>query len=85
MCIGNTRTQQPYIKNKLINNYGYDGLFAVSKNDEAKVDGDTSVDDIGPTLVDSLISQDWCKIGEKFFDLPSSEEVMNDLLKLKEE
>lgn len=65
-----------HIKNKLISEFGYDGLFAVSKNEEATADGETSVDDIGPTLVDSLESQDWGRIGQKYFDLPSASEVI---------
>ena len=68
-----------HIKEKLTNEFGYDGLFSVSKNIEAKSDADTSTNDIGPTLTDSLESQDWIRIGEKYFDLPSSAQVMKDL------
>lgn len=66
-----------HTKNRLLSEYGYDGLFMTSKNEEASSDGGTSVDDIGPTLVDSLESQNWTRIGEKFFDLPSVTDVIN--------
>ena len=68
-----------HIKERLTNEFGYDGLFSVSKNIEAKSDADASTNDIGPTLTDSLESQDWVRIGEKYFDLPSSTQVMKDL------
>lgn len=70
-----------HIKNKLLSEFGYEGLFAVSKNEEATADGDASVDDISTTLVDSLESQDWGKIGQKYFDLPSTANIIKDLKK----
>jgi len=65
------------LKEKLINNYGYDDLFTVSKNEEA-TGGDTT-SDIGPTLVDSLLSHNWSRIGEKYFDLPTTTDMINEL------
>lgn len=67
-----------HIKEKLIDNFDYDGLFPVSKNEEAT--GEENYTDIGPTLVDSLISHDWVKIGEKYFDLPSTTDMINELM-----
>lgn len=72
-----------HIKEKLLNEYDYDGLFTSSKNDEAG--GVDAIDDIGPTLVDSLISHDWNKIGNKYFDLPLTTDLIEDLRKRKEE
>lgn len=66
-----------HIKNKLLDEYDYNGLFAVSKNDEAA--GEASSSDLGPTLVDSLISHDWNKIGNKYFDLPLTSDMVRDL------
>lgn len=66
-----------HIKNKLIEDFGYDGLFAVSKNDEAE--GAEATSDVGPTLVDSLTSQNWGRIGEKYFDLPSTVDMIKEL------
>lgn len=65
------------IKDKLIEDYGYDGLFAASKNDEAA--GAESSSDIGPTLVDSLESHDWARIGEKYFNLKSTTDMIAEL------
>jgi DNA polymerase elongation subunit (family B) len=65
------------IKNKLISQYDYDGLFLLSKNEEGSIEENKT--DLGPTLVDSLISHNWSRIGEKFFDLPSTEEMITDL------
>ena len=67
------------IKSNLINNFGYDGLFTVSKNDEANASGEVSTSDIGPTLVDSLVSHDYNKIGKKYFNLPSTEDMIKEL------
>ena len=72
----------PHIKEKLISEFGYDNLFAASKNDEGE--GQSSSEDIGPTLVDSLISQNWGRIGEKFFDLPSVDTMIKELKEMKD-
>jgi len=64
------------IKSKLITNYGYDELFAQSTNTQAEEGSDGSTDDLGPTLVDSLISFDFARIGEKYFSLPSTEDLV---------
>jgi len=73
------------IKKNLIENFGYDGLFAVSKNEEGDADGTVQTSDLGPTLVDSLISHDWNKIGQKYFNLPSTTDMINELKNKKEE
>ena len=66
-----------HIKNKLTTRYGYDGLFALSKNDEAEDESaDATSNDIGTTLVDSLVSFDFARVGEKYFDLPSTAELI---------
>ena len=70
-----------HIKNKLVSEFDYSSLFAVSKNEESTADGETSNDDISMTLVDSLESQDWTRIGQKYFDLPSATEIINNLKK----
>jgi len=70
------------IKQKLITNFGYGDLFAASKNDEAA--GSENTNDIGPTLVDSLTSQNWSRIGEKYFDLPSTTDMIKELKNKKE-
>lgn len=70
-----------HIKEKLTDEFGYDGLFTVSKNEEG-VSGDVSMDDVATTLVDSLISHNWSRIGEKYFDLPSTESMMEELKSL---
>lgn len=67
-----------HIKNKLINEFDYDGLFAVSKNEEGS--GEETTTDVATTLVDSLMSHDWSRIGEKYFDLPSTTSMIEELL-----
>ena len=67
------------IKQKLIEKYEYDGLFATSKNEEAVADGDISMDDIAPTYIDSLMSHNWGRIGEKYFNLPSTADMIREL------
>ncbi len=66
------------IKKKLIDHYDYDGLFAASKNEEADSDGSSS-DDVAPTFIDSLMSHNWGRIGEKFFNLPSTADMIKEL------
>jgi DNA polymerase elongation subunit (family B) len=65
-----------HIKNKLVNEFGYDGLFAQSKNVEADEGSDGTSNDLGTTLTDSLMSFDVSKIGQKYFDLPSTEDLI---------
>jgi hypothetical protein len=36
-------------------------------------------DDLGPVLADTIMSQDWSMLGEMFFDLPSTEQIINKL------
>lgn len=67
-----------HIKEKLLYKYGYQGLFQTSKNDEAA--GAAATSDLGPTIVDSLMSHDWNRIGDKYFDLPLTSEMINELL-----
>ena len=72
-----------HIKQRLLEDFGYDGLFAVSKNEEADADGDVSSSDLGPTLIDSLISHNWSRIGEKYFDLKSTTNMIKELKEMK--
>ena len=72
-----------HIKQRLLEDYGYEGLFAVSKNEEAEADGNISASDMGPTLIDSLISHNWSRIGEKYFDLKSTSEMIRELKEMK--
>lgn len=66
-----------HIKDKLVTEYGYDGLFEESKNAQAAGAnlGEGSVD-VANTLVDSLMSFNFSRVGEKYFDLPSTEELV---------
>lgn len=66
------------IKDKLYSEFDYDGLFSISKAEEAE--GQRSNIDLGPSLVDSLESQNWSRIGEKYFSLPSTENMIEELL-----
>lgn len=66
-----------HIKEKLLYKYGYQGLFQTSKNDEAL--GAAATSDLGPTMVDSLMSHDWNRIGDKYFDLPLTSEMIVEL------
>jgi DNA polymerase elongation subunit (family B) len=69
-----------HIKDKLVNNYGYDGLFVMSKNEESNDETtDASSNELGTTLVDSLMSFDFVRIGEKYFDLPSTEDIIAEI------
>jgi DNA polymerase elongation subunit (family B) len=89
--IGKFYLTDQHIKAKLISEFGYNDLFAVSKNTEATMDyedgednlvaNDGSTEDLGTTLVDSIMSFDFVRIGEKYFDLPSTEELIKELNK----
>jgi DNA polymerase elongation subunit (family B) len=72
-----------HIKGRLIGKYDYDGLFTQSKNVEAEEGSDGSSDDLGTTLVDSLQSFNMSRVGEKFFDLPSTEELIGKIEEAK--
>ena len=68
------------LKSRLIDEYGYDGLFSLSKNEEAEgKSAEEVVSDLGPTITDSLMSRNWSRIGEKYFMLPSTEELLIEL------
>lgn len=83
------------IKKKLKEEYGCDGMFDLSIKDEGNDDdADESSDDIGdaiksgddnetddlcPVMADALISADWASIGTLFFDLPTTEDLINDI------
>jgi len=69
------------VKSRLISDYGYDGMFMLSKNEEGSTEENKT--DLGPTLVDSLISHNWSRIGEKFFNLPSTEDIIKDMKQKK--
>lgn len=68
-----------HIKEKLVSEFGYDGLFMLSKNEEGSSTGEV-LTDLGTTLVDSLQSRNWGRIGEKYFDLPGTDSMVNELL-----
>lgn len=72
------------IKEKLIMNFGYENLFVQSKNIEAEEGAEANTDDLAPLLVDSIISSDYSRLGEKFFNLPSTKELIEKIEKLKE-
>lgn len=72
------------IKEKLIMNFGYENLFVQSKNIEAEEGAEANTDDLAPLLVDSIISSDYNRLGEKFFNLPSTKELIEKIEKLKE-
>jgi DNA polymerase elongation subunit (family B) len=65
-----------HIKNKLIKDFDYEGLLAQSKNIEADEGSDGTSDDLGTSLIDSLTSFNFSRIGQKYFDLPSTEELV---------
>lgn len=84
------------LKQRLKDKYGYDGLFKLSEKDEDAANEEVAedneeetkdknvepeTDDLGPTFVDEFMSQDWNAIGEKFFLLPSIEEMYEEILK----
>ena len=78
--IGKFLLIDPEIKQHLIDNYGYSGLFAISKNEEAagKAEEDI-VSDLGPSIVDSVMSRNWSRVGEKYFMLPSTEDLLSEI------
>lgn len=41
---------------------------------ESEVSDAAETNDLGPTLVDEIESQNWCRLGEKYMDLPSAED-----------
>ena len=55
----------------------------MSKNEEGEASGEVSSSDLGPTLVDSLESHNWSRIGEKYFNLPSTTELIKELKEIK--
>jgi DNA polymerase elongation subunit (family B) len=65
-----------HIKNKLITEFNYDGLFEESKNVQAESSSTEGSVDVANTLTDSLMSFNFSRIGEKYFDLPSTEELV---------
>ena len=90
--IGKFFLRDDSIKKRLKEKYDYYGCFKLSEKDDSaaseeddeelleeseKNAGETN--DLGPTIVDSLISQNWSRIGEKYFMLPSLEETFERL------
>lgn len=80
------------IKSNLKQKYGYNGMFKLAEKDTEELEDDDTVDadnedelaqpetnDLGPTVVDSLLSQDWESIGKKYFFLPDIEETYKNL------
>jgi DNA polymerase elongation subunit (family B) len=83
------------IKKRLKDEYGCDGMFGLSIKDEGTDDDpDDSQDEIGdaidsadenetddlcPVMADAMISGDWSSIGTLFFDLPTTEGLINEI------
>ena len=75
----------------LFRSFDYTGMFKLAEketddNDEETENDDDSdgpeTNDLGPTVVDSLMSQDWESIGEKYFLLPNIETTYEKLEKI---
>jgi DNA polymerase elongation subunit (family B) len=62
------------LRNKLDDEYDYNDTLPLNT-------GAHKFNDMSMHFVDSLISQNWTNIGKKYFDLPSTEDMINDLLK----
>jgi hypothetical protein len=71
------------IENKLRNEFGYDDLFQESKNIKANQGEGNSLKDLSRFLVDSIISQNWSRLGEQYFDLPSTDDMYKELKEKK--
>ncbi len=87
------------IKKRLKEEYDCNGMFDLSIKDESAEDDDDSADDVDeaidgandhetddlcPILADALISADWGAIGHLFFDLPTTEELIDDIDRAKD-
>ena len=79
------------LKERLKTKFDYTGMFKLAEketddNDEETENDDDSdgpeTNDLGPTVVDSLMSQDWESIGEKYFLLPNIETTYEKLEKI---
>lgn len=89
--VGKFFIRDDMLKKRLKEKYDYFGLFTLSDKDEDALEDEDEDDveeseknagetnDLGPTLTDEIISQNWSALGEKFFMLPSTEEIYNDL------
>jgi len=94
--VGKFFLRDDMLKKRLKEKYDYYGLFTLSDKDEdsADVDDETveesernagETNDLGPTITDEIISQNWCALGEKFFMLPTTEELYDDIDKIIKE
>ena len=79
------------LKERLKTKFGYTGMFKLAEKETDDNDEETENDedsdgpetnDLGPTVVDSLMSQDWESIGEKYFLLPNIETTYEKLEKI---
>lgn len=89
--VGKFFLRDDMLKARLKEKYDYYGLFTLSDKDddsgETNDDDDISdaennageTNDLGTTFTDELISQNWSSLGEKFFILPSIDEIYDDL------
>lgn len=90
--VGKFYLYDPMLKQRLKDMFGMDGLFQLSSKDEdsSEVEDDEDeegnviksageTDDLGPTIVDTVLSQNWEMVGAKYFKLPRINEIYADL------
>lgn len=65
-----------HIKYKIMNEKDYGDLVAVD------IEGEDNDTDMTPHLVDSFMSHDWNAIGDKYFDLPETTEMIEEIQKM---
>ena len=93
--VGKFYLYDPMLKQRLKDEFGMEGLFDLSTKDDdssevedeedeegnvTKSAGET--EDLGPTIVDTLLSQNWEMVGAKYFKLPTISEIYTDLQKI---
>ena len=96
--VGKFYLYDPMLKQRLKDKFGMEGLFDLSTKDddssevedEEDEEGNVSksageTEDLGPTIVDTLLSQNWEMVGAKYFKLPTISEVYADLQKIIED
>jgi DNA polymerase elongation subunit (family B) len=71
--VGKFFLNDDHIKDNLVSKHGYD--FSTQE--------DINNEDLGPTFIDSLQSFDVSRIGEKYMDLPSTEDLVAKIEKIK--
>lgn len=73
----------PETKNKLIEECGFSSLFVESTNGKKETNIPDEDTDLGPSLAKFIISMDYSKLGKIFFNLPSTEEMINEIKQRK--